>query len=291
MSRERVDIRLERDYNAATMYFHNESLSTCEENLAFDEALVETADAIPFGESGTDESAFSFGSTNEVLRVWELKSPCVVLGRASKWCEEVDEVACLNDGVPVLRRASGGASIVAGPGCLMYSVLISYLNRPAWRGLDVAHQQVMNRVCDAVQRTVDIFQLPLTISIQGTCDLTIDGRKLSGNALRCKRNWMLYHGTILYSMPLEWLTLYLLEPPRQPDYRQAREHGSFVTNILDKTDSVNAIEFRQTLERQLAITWEANQPWLSCPWRHETDVQAKRLLAERYTNLQWHRSR
>jgi lipoate---protein ligase len=273
------------------MYFHHESLSTPEENLAFDEALVETAESISIGESGTNESAFALCSASEVLRVWELKSPCVVLGRASKWNEEVDEVACLRDGVPVLRRASGGASIVAGPGCLMYSVLISYQHRPAWRGLDVAHQQVMSRVCNAVQRTVDIFQLPITISIQGTCDLTIDGRKLSGNALRCKRNWMLYHGTILYSMPLEWLSLYLREPPRQPVYRQARVHGSFVTNVLDTTDSVNAIEFRQALERQLAITWEANQPWLSCPLRHETDVEAKRLLTERYTNHQWHRSR
>ena len=273
------------------MYFHNESLSTAEENLAFDEALVEAADAIPVVESGTDESAFAFGSANEVLRVWQLESPCVVLGRASKWSEEVNELACVRDGVPVLRRASGGASIVAGPGCLMYSVLISYQRRPAWRGLDVAHEQVMSRICDAVQRTVDIYELPLKIAIQGTCDLTIEGRKFSGNALRCKRNWMLYHGTILHSMPLEWLSLYLREPPRQPTYRQERVHGNFVTNVLDATSSINAIEFRQALERQLVATWDANQPWLSCPWRHETEVEAKRLLAERYTNQQWHRSR
>ena len=278
------------------MYFQSESLSTAEENLAFDEALVEIADTLPIDgsvadESFTDETAIAFGSANEVLRVWQLESPCVVLGRASKWNEEVNEFACTRDEVPVLRRASGGASIVAGPGCLMYSILISYQHRPAWRGLDVAHQQVMSRIRDAVQNTVGIFQMPLTISVQGTCDLTIDGRKFSGNALRCKRNWMLYHGTILYSMPLEWLSLYLREPPRQPAYREKREHGSFVANILDDASAIDRMAFRQELESQLAIVWDANQPWLNCPWRNKTDAEAFRLLSERYTNQQWHRSR
>ena len=273
------------------MYFHNQTLSTAEENLAFDEALVETADSFPFDESIADEPAMGFGCANEMLRVWQLESPCVVLGRGSKWAEEVNELDCQRDGIPVLRRASGGASIVAGPGCLMYSVLISYQNRPAWRALDVAHQKVMSRICKAVQRTVDMFQLPLKIAIQGTCDLTTNGRKFSGNALRCKRNWMLYHGTILCSMPLEWLPLYLREPPRQPDYREKREHGAFVTNLLDTADSGNATAFQGELVRQLALVWNATQPWDSCPWRDEADAVAKRLLAERYSNPQWHRSR
>lgn len=273
------------------MYFHNQTLSTAEENLAFDEALVETADRLQIEESDADESAITSGCANEMLRVWQLESPCVVLGRGSKWAEEVNELACERDGVPVLRRASGGASIVAGPGCLMYSVLISYRSRPAWRALDVAHEQVMSRICEAVQRTVDTFQLQLKIAIQGTCDLTTNERKFSGNALRCKRNWMLYHGTILVSMPLEWLPLYLLEPPRQPDYREKREHNAFVTNLLDAAISSNATAFQGELVRQFALVWNATQPWDSCPWRDETDADAKRLLTERYSNPQWHRSR
>jgi len=67
----------------------------------------------------------------EVLRLWEMPSRCVVLGRASKWAEEANAIACERDSVPILRRVSGGASIVAGPGCLMYSVLLSYQIRPS----------------------------------------------------------------------------------------------------------------------------------------------------------------
>ena len=273
------------------MYIHNESLPTPEENLAFDEALVEVADRLSMREPSEEDSAWESSTSNEVLRLWEFALPCVVLGRASKWTQEVNDIACNRDGVSVLRRASGGASIVAGRGCLMYSVLISYEARPAWRALDIAHQEVMIRIRDSVQQTTDSFQLPMRIAIDGTCDLTIVNKKFSGNALRCKRYWMLYHGTIMYAMPIEWLSNYLLEPTRQPEYRRKREHGSFVTNLLDSTSGVSPVAFRTALERQLASTWNATQPWQASPWKTVVDWEANRLLENRYTNPEWHRSR
>lgn len=273
------------------MYIYSEALSTPEENLAFDEALVEVADRLSMTEPSELDFAWASSASNEVLRLWEFTSPCVVLGRASKWSQEVNTTTCERDGVPVLRRASGGASIVAGPGCLMYSVLISYQTRPAWRGLDTAHHEVMTRIRDSVQQTTDSLQLPLRIAINGTCDLTIGNRKFSGNALRCKRYWMLYHGTIMYAMPIEWLSDYLLMPTRQPEYRKEREHGSFVTNLLDSSNGVSPKAFRTVLERKLARTWNATQPWLESPWKSHVDVEAIQLLKNRYTNSEWHRSR
>lgn len=273
------------------MYIHDEPLPTPEENLACDEALVEVADRLLMQEPSDEKSAGESSTSNEVLRLWEFVSPCVVLGRASKWSQEVNTSACERDGVPVLRRASGGASIVAGPGCLMYSVLISYDVRPAWRALDIAHKEVMSRIRDSVQQTTDRFELPLRIAINGTCDLTIGNRKFSGNALRCKRNWMLYHGTIMYAMPIEWLSNYLLMPARQPEYRRDREHESFVTNLLDSSNGVSPQAFRTVMERKLARTWNATQPWLESPWKSHVDLEASQLLKNRYTNSEWHRSR
>ena len=272
------------------MLIHHETLPTAEENLALDEALVEVADR----RSLQFDPLLSGTATNldaEVFRLWELPNPCVVLGRASKWAEEVNWEACELDRVPVLRRASGGASIVAGPGCLMYSVLISYQKRPTWRGLDVAHQQVMSRIQDSVQNAGEAFHLPMKVSIQGTCDLTIDGRKFSGNALRCKRNWMIYHGTIMVAMPLEWLSKYLLEPPRQPAYREKRTHDTFVSNVLSPTIAVNSRAFLTELQRQLVSTWNATEPWSACSWKGEVEAEAKRLVTERYASTAWHRSR
>src|SRR4051794_35269093 len=92
------------------------SLSTPAENLAFDEALLEWA------EQGSAEGEF--------LRLWESTQPMVVVGRSSRVAEEVNEPFCREKRIPVLRRSSGGAAIVTGPGCLMYALVLSYAVRP-----------------------------------------------------------------------------------------------------------------------------------------------------------------
>ena len=104
------------------------TLATPEENLALDEALLDQAEA---------------GTGSEVLRLWESRQPMVVVGRGSHVAQEVDLAACRRDGVPVLRRTSGGGAIVNGPGCLMYALVLSYALRPRLRAIDVAHRHVL----------------------------------------------------------------------------------------------------------------------------------------------------
>src|SRR5271163_1030419 len=92
------------------------TLPTAAENLALDEALLEEAEAA--------------GAASETLRLWEPAESTVVVGRGSQIAREVDATACRQDGVPILRRASGGGAIVAGRGCLMYAVVLSLGQRP-----------------------------------------------------------------------------------------------------------------------------------------------------------------
>src|SRR5512145_101364 len=91
------------------------TLPTPAENLALDEALLDANEAGDLA--------------GEVLRLWESPQPIVVIGRSSRLCDEVNEPACRAAKVPILRRPSGGAAILAGPGCLMYSVILRYAGR------------------------------------------------------------------------------------------------------------------------------------------------------------------
>jgi lipoate-protein ligase A len=181
------------------------------ENLALDEALLDAAEA---GEIDGD-----------VLRLWESPEPIVILGRSSRAAAEVHVEACAAAGVPVLRRASGGAAVVAGPGCLMYAVILRYAGREHLRLIDQAHRYVLGVLRAGLQRI-----LP-GVEHQGTSDLALDHQKFSGNAVRCKRDHLLYHGTLLYAFPLDLMGRLLRMPPRQPEYRGGREHAQFVTNV------------------------------------------------------------
>jgi len=171
------------------------------------------------------EQSESAATPTEWLRLWECSEPIVVVGRATNAQQEVYVDRCQRQGIPIVQRPSGGAAVVAGPGCLMYSVILSLEHRPQLRMIDQAHEFVLGTVARALRN------LDQRVEQSGVSDLTIDNLKFSGNSLRCKRDHLLYHGTILYDFRLEQISELLRMPPRQPDYRQQRDHESFVMNF------------------------------------------------------------
>ena len=229
------------------------TLPTPAENVALDEALVQAA----------DEAAV----TDEILRIWEPTSPLVVVGRSSSISAEVNVAVCEADGVPVLRRCSGGASIVAAPGCLMYALVLSYDCRPDLRLIDRAHRFVLETVAATIGPHVP------GLYHAGTSDLAIGDRKVSGNSMRCCRCHVLYHGTLLYDMQLDLVGRYLRLPPRQPDYRAGRGHAAFVANL--------PVECR-VLRKSLAAAWQASQPLRT--WPREI---VQRLVRDKYSTTAW----
>lgn len=236
-----------------TMKLLRLTLETPAENLAVDEALIEQAESV-------DQHP-------EVLRLWEPRDPFVVIGRSSSYANEVNVDYCRENGIEVLRRVTGGAAIVTGPGCLMYGVLLDYRRRPELRMLDQAHKIVMEKMAAAV-RAVGV-----DVDVEGICDLTVGHRKVSGNSLRCRRNWMLYHGTMICDFDRSLIGKCLDWPKRIPDYRDGRGHDDFVGRIATTTEVLGA-----AIERQ----WEARESFSAWP-REMTG----RLAVEKYQTQAW----
>jgi lipoate-protein ligase A len=217
------------------MHLLDLTLSSPAENLALDEALLDAAEA---GELDGD-----------VLRLWEMPRVAIILGRSSRAYDEVDLEAAEGADAPVLRRASGGAAVVVGPGCLVYSVVLRYEGREHLRMIDEAHQHVLGIVRSAIE--------PLVAGVKhsGICDLTVGGRKFCGNSLRCKRDHLLYHGTLLHDFDLALVARLLKMPPRQPDYRGGRPHAEFVTNLPVSTAALRASLSKAFSAQQALVDW------------------------------------
>jgi lipoate-protein ligase A len=107
----------------------------------------------------------------------------------------------------------------------MYALVVSYRLRPELQQISAAHCFALRMLGDRLRRIVPQIQC------QGTSDLTLDGKKFSGNSLRVRRTHLLYHGTILYDFPVALVSACLQSPPRQPEYRQGRVHGEFLVNL------------------------------------------------------------
>jgi lipoate-protein ligase A len=238
------------------MHFLDLTLPTPEENLALDEALLLQAEA---------------GELGEVLRVWEEPRPVVVLGAGGRMAEDVDVDACRADGVPILRRASGGGTVLLGRGCLLFSLVLDYERSPALREVRWSYGYILERIREA------LAELLPGIERAGTSDLAAAGRKFSGNSQQRKRHYLLHHGTLLYAFDLSHIGRYLRAPARQPEYRKNRPHADFLVNLPAGASVLTA---------KLRGAWGADHDLRE--WPEET---VRRLIVEKYSQLEWSRRR
>jgi lipoate-protein ligase A len=236
------------------MRFLDRTLPTAAENLALDEALLLQAEA---------------GHGGEILRVWEWPALAVVLGSGCKLAEDVDEAACQADAVPILRRSSGGGTVLLGPGCLCFSLVLAFSRDPMLADVRPSYRFILTRLIEALD-------VP-GVEQAGISDLALDGRKFSGNAQQRKRNHLLHHGTLLYAFDLGLVGRYLRPPPRQPEYRGQREHAAFLRNL-----EIPGLDIVQSLRH----AWQANEE--SSDW---PKAEVQRLVEEKHATEAWWRRR
>jgi lipoate-protein ligase A len=238
------------------MHFLDLTLPSAAENVALDEALLLAAES---------------GDGGEILRFWEWPAPAVVLGSGGRLADDVDEVACSAEGVPIVRRSSGGGTVLLGRGCLLYTLVLSYERDPDLTDIRRSYRFILGRIAAALAEGVGPLE-PAGIS-----DLVHAGRKFSGTAQQRKRSFLLHHGTLLYDMDLSLIPRYLREPPRQPDYRGGRPHLAFVGNLPLGRDDIQPRLRRQWGAEETQRTWPA--------------AEVKQLVLDKYDNRQWTRRR
>src|SRR5262249_4537782 len=152
--------------------------------------------------------------------------------------------------VTILRRASGGGTVLQGPGCLSYAFVMPLRMSAELRDIRSSNRFMLHRLASALSRWHP------EVDVQGTSDLTIGGRKISGNAQRRTRNALLFHGTILYRMNADVICRYLKQPKRQPQYRRDRSHHEFLRIIDAPVDD---------LKEAIADAWQAHTALRSWP--------------------------
>lgn len=217
------------------MQLRDYSFTQPADNLAYDELLLQLADKHDAG---------------EFIRFWESPSYFVVLGRIGKEDIDVNALNTAQDNIPILRRSSGGGTVLQGKGCLNYTFVLSKQNYPVLNDLRRSYEWISSKVIDALayQHIPAVFRPISDIA-------TPSNMKISGNAQHRGRNYILHHGTILYDFDLRLVSKYLKMPIDMPEYRNNRHHGDFVTNI-----SIDPIQFKCSLVGLFDIPFHPQLP-------------------------------
>ncbi|MGC8549148.1 MAG: lipoate--protein ligase family protein [Acidobacteriaceae bacterium] len=182
------------------------SAPTVAENIAFDESMA--------------RSAFSTG--RRLLRFWWGGPAAVVMGSNERAEQAVNFEACAQLGVEVLKRCTGGGTVLQTGGVLNYSLVT-----PAPDRLDLMAGFRLGT--DLIRALLEAFGV--TGVVQGTCDVAVAGRKISGNAQARRWRSLLVHGTLLVDFDLDLAEKVLPHPQREPEYRRARRHRDFLVTL------------------------------------------------------------
>ncbi len=241
-------------FDAQPLRLLEASFPAIENALALEEGLLAAVDA---------------RESPGTLFLWEWTTPAVIVGRSNATAREVNLEACANDGVPILRRCSGGGAVVIGCGCLCYALILPVGPEHRAIGISATTRAIM-------QRTAAGFRAAgHSVAVEGISDLAMEGRKFSGNSQRWMRTALLHHGTVLYDFDLSHIGRYLRFPSRQPDYRADRDHSAFVCNAPVSQSAAKSI---------LASAWTA----AAGAWLPEETARAAELLRTRYSDAAWH---
>jgi lipoate-protein ligase A len=153
---------------------------------------------------------------------------------------DIDEIACAHEGIEILRRYSGGGTVLQGPGCLNYALILKTTPGPPLSSITGTTRYVLQRNARALRPL-----LRKEITPMGDSDLTAGGLKFSGNAQRRLGHAVLFHGTLLLNFDIPLTGRYLRIPDKQPAYREHRGHEDFMGNIR-----IEATEVKQALREE-----------------------------------------
>jgi lipoate---protein ligase len=171
--------------------------------------------------------------------------PCVVAGRGNDLSQWVHGAALEADGLPLIRRISGGGAVYHDRDCLNYSFLLpkSIVEGLLGRNVDQAPEP---------SRYIDLFRGIVLGALAGlgdgfcassVSDISHGGLKISGNAQRISSSLVLHHGTLLLRCPLSAYERYLPIPPNRPGV----PHRGFVSGLTELGFRVSVTELMQAV--------------------------------------------
>lgn len=125
----------------------------------------------------------------EYVLLW-VNSPAVIIGCNQNALEEVNLDYVKNNGVEVVRRISGGGAVYHDYGNVCYTIITS-------RTEEDSYEYFSRGVIGYLS------QLGVRAEFTGRNDISVDGKKISGNAQCVHRNRIMHHGTILFNSDME----------------------------------------------------------------------------------------
>lgn len=197
----------------------------------------------------------------------------IIVGKYQNTLSEINLEAVERRGIRVVRRLSGGGAVYHDMGNLNFTFITDAASGTA---LD------MKLFCQPVVRT--LAALGVHAEVNGRNDITIDGKKFSGNSQYLRQGRVMHHGTIMFNSDLSVVSEALQVDPTKFQTKGVRSVRSRVTNVADHLDRpVSLPEFRRILLENI-LRENPGQPY---PLTPEDLAAVEKLREGRYAAWDW----
>lgn len=182
--------------------------------------LIDTGpDAAPFN-MALDEALLLHAGRGPTLRFYGWDPPSVSIGYFQGVREEVNVEKCKELGVPVVRRMTGGGAVFHEN-----ELTYSFVTRDFPQDVMGSYR----KICGAVIR--GLRSVGVKAAFSSLNDLTINGKKVSGNAQTRKSGALLQHGTLLLGVDLEKMFSLLKVPEEKLRDKAIKDAGERVAPL------------------------------------------------------------
>ena len=240
-------------------------------NMAVDEALLLSQKEQP----------------NPTLRFYTWSSPAFSFGYFQDIASEVDVKLCRADGIELVKRMTGGGTVVHGWD-LTYTLILP--RHAGEKSISEAYQCIGQSLVLAFKKlgipaechaaSIDTSQTTQNICLTNPADYDVmyNGKKLAGVSVRRNRNGMLFQGYISLDMPPAFI---LARVSRDPEVQQILIEKSTAINTEGRSISKDA------LIEAISETFNIGVAFHSSKLSPTERTQAETLAETKYATMEW----